>query len=83
MLDVNVVGAFNSIQWASRGMMNTNQDKTSPGGSIIVTTSLAATFGGMGAPAYTISKHAAVGLVRSAATNLKMAHTNIRVNGVA
>jgi NAD(P)-dependent dehydrogenase (short-subunit alcohol dehydrogenase family) len=36
----------------------------------------------MGAPAYTISKHATVGLVRSAATNLKMAGTGIRVNGV-
>jgi NAD(P)-dependent dehydrogenase (short-subunit alcohol dehydrogenase family) len=36
----------------------------------------------MGAPAYTTSKHAAVGLVRAAATNLKMANTNIRVNGV-
>jgi NAD(P)-dependent dehydrogenase (short-subunit alcohol dehydrogenase family) len=36
----------------------------------------------MGAPAYTISKHATVGLVRSAATNLKMAGTNIRINGV-
>lgn len=36
----------------------------------------------MGAPAYTVSKHAAVGLVRAAATNLGMANTGIRVNGV-
>jgi len=42
MLDVNVVGAFNSIQWASRGMMNTSEDKPNPGGSIIVTVSRAA-----------------------------------------
>ncbi|GMK59037.1 hypothetical protein CspeluHIS016_0700520 [Cutaneotrichosporon spelunceum] len=82
MLDVNVVGAFNSVQWAARGMMNTSKDKPNPGGSIIITTSLAATFGGMGAPAYTVSKHAAVGLVRAAATNLGMANTGIRVNGV-
>ncbi|CAK9785702.1 NAD(P)-binding protein [Cutaneotrichosporon oleaginosum] len=82
MLDVNVVGAFNSVQWAARGMMNPSDAKPSPGGSIIVTTSLAATFGGMGAPAYTISKHATVGLVRAAATNLGMAGTGIRVNGV-
>lgn len=45
-------------------------------------TSLAATFGGMGAPAYTVSKHAAVGLIRAASTNLGMANTGIRVNGV-
>lgn len=82
MLDVNVTGAFNSVQWAARGMMNTSEAKPTSGGSIIITTSLASTFGGMGAPAYTISKHAAVGLVRAAATNLKMANTNIRVNGV-
>ncbi|BEI82019.1 hypothetical protein CcaverHIS002_0211790 [Cutaneotrichosporon cavernicola] len=82
MLDVNVVGAFNSVQWAARGMMNTSDAKPTPGGSIIITTSLASTFGGMGAPAYTISKHAAVGLVRAAATNLGMANTGIRVNGV-
>ncbi len=36
----------------------------------------------MGAPAYTVSKHAAVGLIRAAATNLGMANTGIRVNGV-
>ncbi|BEJ12721.1 hypothetical protein CspHIS471_0211810 [Cutaneotrichosporon sp. HIS471] len=82
MLDVNVVGAFNSVQWAARGMMNTSDAKPTPGGSIIITTSLASTFGGMGAPAYTISKHAAVGLVRAAATNLGMGNTGIRVNGV-
>ncbi|EKD04984.1 hypothetical protein A1Q2_00710 [Trichosporon asahii var. asahii CBS 8904] len=82
LLDVNVVGAFNSVQWAARGMMNTSDAKPKSGGSIIITTSLATTFGGMGAPAYTISKHATVGLVRSAATNLKMAGTGIRVNGV-
>lgn len=39
MLDVNVVGAFNSVQWATRGMMNTSADKPAPGGSIIVTVS--------------------------------------------
>lgn len=37
MLDVNVVGAFNSVQWAARGMMNTSEEKPTPGGSIIIT----------------------------------------------
>jgi NAD(P)-dependent dehydrogenase (short-subunit alcohol dehydrogenase family) len=40
MLEVNVLGAFNSVQWATRGMMNTSEEKPAPGGSIIVTVSL-------------------------------------------
>jgi NAD(P)-dependent dehydrogenase (short-subunit alcohol dehydrogenase family) len=39
MLDVNVVGAFNSVQWAARGMMNTSDAKPKSGGSIIITVS--------------------------------------------
>lgn len=46
-------------------------------------TSLASTFGGIGAPAYTTSKHATLGLLRSAAAQLMLARTGIRVNGVA
>lgn len=37
MLDVNVIGAFNSVTWAARGMMNTSEGKPASGGSIIVT----------------------------------------------
>lgn len=46
-------------------------------------TSIASRNGGIGAPAYTISKHAALGLIRSASANLGVAGTGIRVNGIA
>ncbi|RSH85369.1 hypothetical protein EHS25_004765 [Saitozyma podzolica] len=63
LFTVNTVGVFNSIQWAARGMMNISNEKPRSGGSIVVTTSLASTFGGIGSPAYTTSKHATLGLL--------------------
>ena len=48
------------------------------GGSVVVTSSVAATFGGT--VGYTTSKHAVTGLVRSAAKEL--AQMKIRVNSV-
>ncbi|RSH94176.1 hypothetical protein EHS25_003979 [Saitozyma podzolica] len=72
LFTVNTIGVFNSIQWAARGMMNISDEKPRSGGSIVVTS-----------PAYTTSKHATLGLLRSAAAQLMLAKTGIRVNGVA
>ncbi|KAG7562835.1 hypothetical protein FFLO_01664 [Filobasidium floriforme] len=81
--NINTIGVFNSIQWAARGMMNTCLFKPEAGGSIVVTTSLASTFGGMGSPAYTASKYAAVGILKSACAQFKASKVPIRVNGIA
>ena len=71
-MDINVKGVLFGIQAAVPAMAERG------GGSVVVTSSVAATFGG--APAYTTSKHAVTGLVSSAAKDL--APMNIRVNSV-
>jgi NAD(P)-dependent dehydrogenase (short-subunit alcohol dehydrogenase family) len=75
--------------------MTPNRAKDRVGGSIVVTvcrhlenttdgqTSLGAIFGGMSSPAYTTSKWAATGLLKSTSAQFKHAGVNIRVNGVA
>ncbi len=72
--DVNVTGAFLCMRAALPGMRERRQ------GAIVT---VASTAGRIGAPytaAYTASKHAAVGLTRAAAAELK--GTGIRVNAV-
>ena len=71
-MNINVKGILFGIQAAVPAMAERG------GGSVVVTSSVAATFGGN--PAYTTSKHAVTGLVRAAAKNL--APMNIRVNSV-
>ncbi|WOO84278.1 Short-chain dehydrogenase reductase 3c [Vanrija pseudolonga] len=84
VINVNVRGTFNCVQWATRALVTTSEAKPTAGGSIVVTTSLAGSSGSWGTPAYTMSKHAAIGLVRSTAANLiKAGNTGIRINGVA
>lgn len=51
-----------------------------PGGSVVVTGSTASLHGSPGAVAYVASKHAALGIARTAA--LEVAHRGIRVNAV-
>ncbi|XP_059664291.1 short-chain dehydrogenase reductase 3b-like isoform X2 [Cornus florida] len=72
----NVRGVAATIKHAARAMVAKKIR-----GSIICTTSVAALLGGAGPHAYTISKHALVGLVRSACCELG-AH-GIRVNSIS
>nr|XP_048336348.1 short-chain dehydrogenase reductase 3b-like [Ziziphus jujuba var. spinosa] len=72
----NVVGVASTIKHASRAMVARNIR-----GSIICTTSVSASLGGTGPHAYTTSKHALVGLVRSACSELGV--HGIRVNSIS
>lgn len=72
VLQVNVLGVFNSIRAAAPVMTS--------GGSIVITSSVAGFIGSPGLGPYTTSKHAVVGLMRTAA--LELAPQGIRVNSV-
>lgn len=72
VLAVNVIGAWNSIRAAASAL--------SPGGSIVITSSVAGFIGSPGLGPYVTSKHAVVGLMRTAA--LELAAKGIRVNTV-
>ncbi|XP_061366241.1 short-chain dehydrogenase reductase 3b-like [Gastrolobium bilobum] len=72
----NVRGAAATIKHAARAMV----DKRIRG-SIICTTSVAASIGGTGPHGYTTSKHALLGLVRSACSELGA--YGIRVNSIS
>ncbi|XP_057718481.1 short-chain dehydrogenase reductase 3b-like isoform X1 [Arachis stenosperma] len=73
---INVRGVAATIKHAARAMV---AKKTR--GSIICTTSVAATLGGTGPHNYTTSKHALLGLVRSTCSEL--GSYGIRVNSVS
>ncbi|NLZ71829.1 MAG: SDR family oxidoreductase [Clostridiaceae bacterium] len=73
IMDINVKGNFYLFQ-AAIPVMNEN-------GSIVVTTSIAGIRGGKAGVAYTVSKHAVIGMVRN--TACMYADTGIRVNAVA
>lgn len=72
----NVIGAATTIKHAARAMV---ANKTR--GSIICTTSVAASIGGTGPHGYTTSKHALLGLVKSACSEL--GSYGIRVNSIS
>lgn len=78
-IDVNLTGAFNTVQVAVPSMI-----ARAEGGSIVITSSMAGMLGiggpSRGSLAYTASKHGVVGLMRTYANNL--APYNIRVNSV-
>ncbi|KFK37467.1 hypothetical protein AALP_AA4G260700 [Arabis alpina] len=73
---VNVRGAAACIKHAARAMVEKGTR-----GSIVCTTSVASEIGGSGPHAYTASKYALLGLVKSACGGL--GKYGIRVNGVA
>ncbi|VVA90742.1 unnamed protein product [Arabis nemorensis] len=73
---VNVRGAAACIKHAAHAMVEKGTR-----GSIVCTTSVASEIGGSGPHAYTASKHALLGLVKSACGGL--GKYGIRVNGVA
>jgi NAD(P)-dependent dehydrogenase (short-subunit alcohol dehydrogenase family) len=74
VLDVNVVGVFLGIKHVLPAMMAQNS------GSIVNTASIAGMIGSAEIAAYTASKHAVIGLTRSAA--LECTQTGVRVNCV-
>ncbi|KAL5983196.1 Short-chain dehydrogenase reductase Ata1 [Asimina triloba] len=76
LIDVNVRGTVHGTKHAARAMI-----KGGKGGSIICTTSTAATMGGLGSHAYTLSKAAVLGLARSSACELGV--HGIRVNCIS
>ncbi|KAL9684428.1 hypothetical protein QQ045_021866 [Rhodiola kirilowii] len=76
ILATNVRGVAATVKHAARSMVARNVR-----GSIICTTSVAASLGGAGPHAYTVSKHAIVGLVRSACSELGV--HGIRVNCIS
>lgn len=73
---VNVRGATAFIKHAARAMVTSGTR-----GSIVCTTSVTAEIGGQGPHGYTASKHALLGLIKSACGEL--GKHGIRVNGVA
>lgn len=74
VLRVNVIGIWLAIKHAAAAMK-------SSGGSIVALSSVAGAVGFPGMAAYTASKHAVFGLVKTAAIELGPA--NVRVNAVA
>jgi 3-oxoacyl-[acyl-carrier protein] reductase len=72
---VNLVGALNTVQGASRLMARANR------GSIVLVSSIVGTNGNAGQTAYAASKAGILGIMRSAAKEL--APLGIRVNAVA
>ncbi|KAH6759633.1 Rossmann-fold superfamily protein [Perilla frutescens var. frutescens] len=75
VFDVNVKGVFSGMKHAARVMIPKKK------GTIISTCSVAGVMGGVGPHAYTGSKHAVVGLTKSAACEL--GQHGIRVNCVS
>jgi NAD(P)-dependent dehydrogenase (short-subunit alcohol dehydrogenase family) len=74
VLEINVVGVFLGIKHAFPALA------AQGGGSIVITSSVAGVTGGPGLSAYTASKHAVIGLMRSTAK--EGSPLNIRVNTV-
>ncbi|KAK1554053.1 hypothetical protein Q3G72_007232 [Acer saccharum] len=76
IVSVNVNGILHGIKHAARAMMEGRK-----GGSIICTSSSAAIMGGLGGHAYSLSKEAILGLMKSTACELGM--HGIRVNCIS
>lgn len=74
VLDINVLGVWLGIKYAAPQIAKRG------GGSIVVTSSIAGLIGSRGLGPYVTSKHATIGLAKSAA--LELAPLKIRVNTV-
>lgn len=74
VLAVNLTGVYLGLRATAKPI------QAAGGGSIVATASIAGLMGGLGMPSYYATKHAVVGLVKSAAAEL--APLGIRVNAV-
>ncbi|GJN85499.1 3-oxoacyl-reductase [Purpureocillium lilacinum] len=72
---------FLAIRYAGQGMSNLSAEKTSPGGSIVVTSSMAGVSGGVADISYASAKAAVSHMVKSASVHLSSTH--VRVNAMA
>ncbi|KAH7124150.1 hypothetical protein B0J11DRAFT_331898 [Dendryphion nanum] len=86
--EMNAMPAFFALKYApaamqklaTKGTYVNAAPKDHPYGSIIVVTSIASTYGGCWGPAFTMSSHAALGVVRSGVSVLK--GTSVRINAI-
>lgn len=74
VIDINLLGAFRTFRAALPGMVQRGS------GVIVATASVAGLIGAPGLAAYVASKHAVIGLVKSAALNV--ADKGIRINAL-
>lgn len=81
--------AFFALKYAPAAMQKTTPKgnypnaapKDKPYGSIVIVSSVAGTYGGCWGPAFTMSSHAALGVVRSGVAVLK--GTGVRINAIS
>lgn len=86
--EANSMPAFFALKYAPAAMQKTTPKgsypnaapKDVPYGSIVVVSSVAGTYGGCWGPAFTMSSHAALGVVRSGVAVLK--GTGVRINAI-
>lgn len=87
--EANSMAPFFALKYAPPAMAKTTPKgnyanaapKDAAYGSIIVVSSVASTYGGCWGPAFTMSSHAALGVVRSGVPVLK--GTNVRINAIS
>ncbi|KAJ4287348.1 hypothetical protein N0V90_012746 [Kalmusia sp. IMI 367209] len=86
--ETNAMPAFFALKYAPAAMQKTTPKgnypnaapKDVPYGSIVVVSSVAGTYGGCWGPAFTMSSHAALGVVRAGVAVLK--GTGVRINAI-
>lgn len=89
IFEANSMAPFFALKYAPPAMQKTTPKgnytnatpKDKPYGSIIVVSSVASTIGGCWGPAFTMSSHAALGIVRSGVAALK--GTGVRINCIS
>ncbi|EXJ53988.1 hypothetical protein A1O7_09325 [Cladophialophora yegresii CBS 114405] len=87
--EANSLAPFFALKYAPHAMQKTSPKGTYPNaapkdqryGSIIVVSSTASTYGGCWGPCFTMSSHAALGVVRSGVAVLK--GTGVRINAIS
>lgn len=89
LFEANSVAPFFALKYAPPAMVKTTPKgnypnatpKDQPYGSIVVVSSVASSGGGVWGPAFTMSSHAALGVVRAGVATLK--GTGIRINCIS
>ncbi|KAF2773637.1 NAD(P)-binding protein [Teratosphaeria nubilosa] len=89
LFEANSMAPFFALKYAPPAMAKTTPigsytnaaPKGQAYGSIIVVSSVASTYGGCWGPAYTMSSHAALGVVRAGVASLR--GTNVRINCIS